>query len=160
MALTALLTLDDIGLVRFIPTSSPGRVLIGQPVSDTIDVGAALRSGKEVAVNVFTGTSVLSPGQKTGQLDHVERLLSPLAAYEVGAIRCIGLNVSDCDGIMECHIMGYTALTNCLNCSIDSMQQRLAWLFQLFQPSSCKSESTLQWNCVRSGTTGQKSEWR
>lgn len=84
-------------LVRFIPRNT-GRVahpLIGEPVDASLDVGlASLASSTPITVNVFSGSSVLDPGQATGQLAVVERLLSPLAQSEVGAIRCIGTNVS------------------------------------------------------------------
>lgn len=58
-----------------------------------MDVGAALRAGKEVLVDIFSGKSALSPGSKTGKTESIGRLLSPLAQEEVGTIRCIGLNV-------------------------------------------------------------------
>ena len=76
------------------PVSNASRVLIGQPVQDGLDVGVAVHQGKEVSVNVFSGTSVLSPGRDTGEVETIGRILSPLAQYEVGTIRCIGLNVS------------------------------------------------------------------
>ncbi|KAF4979175.1 hypothetical protein FZEAL_4548 [Fusarium zealandicum] len=79
-------------LVRFIPQSDKTKVLIGQPVSDDVDVGLALFDGTAVAVEVFSGTSVLSPGDKTGVTETIDRVLSPVAAHEVGTIRCIGLN--------------------------------------------------------------------
>jgi hypothetical protein len=82
-----------IGLARFIPKSSKN-ILIGQPVNKTLDIGAATLAGKDVEVEVYSGTSVLSPGSPTGKIEMVERLLSPLAESEVGTIRCIGLNVS------------------------------------------------------------------
>lgn len=81
------------GLVRFIPRSGGQRILIGQPVKDDIDVGLALFRGQSVDVEVFSGSSVLSPGKYTGKTETVERILSPLAQNEVGTIRCIGLNV-------------------------------------------------------------------
>lgn len=70
------------------------RELIGQPNLDDIDVGLALYDGSDVVVEVFSGKSVLDPGQKTGALEIIDHILSPLAASEVGTIRCIGLNVS------------------------------------------------------------------
>ncbi|RGP70114.1 fumarylacetoacetate hydrolase family [Fusarium sporotrichioides] len=79
-------------LVRFIPTTEPAKVLIGQPIEDDLDIGVALRQSHEVKVHVFSGVSVLDPGQKTGETTVVSRLLSPLASSEVGTIRCIGLN--------------------------------------------------------------------
>lgn len=82
------------GLVRFVPKSNPSRILIGEPVDSGVDVGLALLNGKEVSVRPFSGLSVLNPGEKTGAIETVERVLSPLAQSEVGSIRCIGLNVS------------------------------------------------------------------
>jgi hypothetical protein len=67
--------------------------LLGQPVDEEIDVGAAVRAGKEVHVAVFSGSSVLDPGLKTDRIETIDRILSPLAQEEVGTIRCIGLNV-------------------------------------------------------------------
>jgi len=81
------------GLVRFVPTADHTKILIGQPQKDHIDVGMALYQNHEVKVYVFSGRSVLDPGQKTGDTVIVSRLLSPLASSEVGTIRCIGLNV-------------------------------------------------------------------
>ncbi|KAG5800588.1 hypothetical protein H9Q69_000475 [Fusarium xylarioides] len=79
-------------LVRFVPKSAPSSILIGEPVQASLDVGVASREGKDIAVNVFSGRSVLSPGSRTDRTESVERLLSPLAQEEVGTIRCIGLN--------------------------------------------------------------------
>ncbi|KAF4426079.1 bifunctional 4-hydroxyphenylacetate degradation enzyme [Fusarium acutatum] len=79
-------------LVRFVPRSSPSKVLIGQPADKDIDVGAALRKGQEVSVNVWSGSSVLSPGSSTGTTETIDRVLSPLAQNEIGTIRCVGLN--------------------------------------------------------------------
>ncbi|KAH7193910.1 uncharacterized protein B0J16DRAFT_412462 [Fusarium flagelliforme] len=79
-------------LVRFVPRSNTSSILIGQPVSEDVDVGLALFNGDEVAIEVFSGTSVLNPGEKTGAKEIIERVLSPLAANEVGTVRCIGLN--------------------------------------------------------------------
>lgn len=76
------------------PKSDSSKVLIGQPIDDEIDVGLALREGKEVTVDIFSGESVLSPGESTGKNVVVDRVLSPLTPVEAGAIRCIGLNVS------------------------------------------------------------------
>ncbi|KAF5701231.1 bifunctional 4-hydroxyphenylacetate degradation enzyme [Fusarium mundagurra] len=74
-------------LVRFVPRSSPSKILIGQPADKDIDVGAALRKGQEVAVNVWSGSSVLSPGSSTGTTETIDRILSPLAQNEIGTIR-------------------------------------------------------------------------
>jgi len=82
-----------LGLVRFIPSSDSSKILIGQPVQQDIDVGKALRAGKQVDVSIFSGTSVLQPGSDTGNVESIQRILSPLAQNEVGTIRCIGLNV-------------------------------------------------------------------
>ncbi|WXC58174.1 hypothetical protein SNK03_004072 [Fusarium graminearum] len=79
-------------LVRFISTTEPAKVLIGQPAEDDLDIGVALRQSREVKVHVFSGLSVLKPGQKTGETAVVSRILSPLDSTEVGTIRCIGLN--------------------------------------------------------------------
>ncbi|RBR14972.1 uncharacterized protein FIESC28_07474 [Fusarium coffeatum] len=79
-------------LVRFVPRSSPSKILIGQPADKNIDVGAALRKGQEVAVNVWSGSSVLSPGSSTGATETIDRVLSPLAQNEIGTVRCVGLN--------------------------------------------------------------------
>ncbi|KAJ4321651.1 hypothetical protein N0V84_005204 [Fusarium piperis] len=79
-------------LVRFVPKSNPSKILIGQPADKDVDVGAALRKGREVAVNVWSGSSVLAPGDSTGATETIDRVLSPLAQSEVGTVRCIGLN--------------------------------------------------------------------
>ncbi|EXK27049.1 hypothetical protein FOMG_16487 [Fusarium oxysporum f. sp. melonis 26406] len=79
-------------LVRFVPRSDPNKILIGQPVSDDTDIGLDLYNGVQVEVEVFSGTSVLSPGERTGAIETIKRLLSPLGVNEVGTIRCIGLN--------------------------------------------------------------------
>lgn len=80
-------------LVRFVPKSDSSKILVGEPRDESVDVGSALRSGFLVEAFAWTGTSVLWPGSNTGQLETVERVLSPLASHEVGTIRCIGLNV-------------------------------------------------------------------
>ncbi|WWC61517.1 uncharacterized protein I303_104101 [Kwoniella dejecticola CBS 10117] len=87
-------------LVRFIPKSSSDDInaksdsdaLIGEPVDLEVDVGTAAYETKPVEVHVYSGLSVLKPGQKTGRKEFVGRLLSPLAQMEVGTIRCVGLN--------------------------------------------------------------------
>jgi len=79
-------------LVRFVPKDDESKVLLGEPVDSTLDIGLAVRDGKDVAVNVYSGTSVLSPGAPTGTTAVISRILSPLARSEVGTIRCIGLN--------------------------------------------------------------------
>lgn len=80
--------------MRFVPRADASRILIGQPVRDDIDVGLAIRRQEPVQVEVFSGSTVLNPGSPTGQVEAVDRILSPLAQNEVGTIRCIGLNVS------------------------------------------------------------------
>lgn len=82
-------------LVRFVPVDGSARSpMIGEPVQTHQDVGLATYQSEPVEVSTFSGSSVLSPGQPTGQIHRVKHLLSPLAASEVGTIRCIGLNVS------------------------------------------------------------------
>ncbi|KAF8857963.1 hypothetical protein BDZ45DRAFT_622924 [Acephala macrosclerotiorum] len=78
-------------LVRFI-SKSGSETYIGQPTDKEVDVGAAIRAGKDVEVDVYSGSSVLSPGTSTGKTHVIGKLLSPLAESEVGTIRCIGLN--------------------------------------------------------------------
>lgn len=80
--------------MRFTSLSNPDKVLIGQPVDEDVDVGLATRQGKEVTVDIWDGSSVLSPGQATGTTAVIDRVLSPLTPVEAGTIRCIGLNVS------------------------------------------------------------------
>ncbi|WWC71203.1 uncharacterized protein I206_105156 [Kwoniella pini CBS 10737] len=80
-------------LVRFVPKSSTSsKPLIGQPVDDQLDVGLASYDSRSIEVEVYSGDSVLNPGDKTGKKEIVDRLLSPLTRSEVGTIRCIGLN--------------------------------------------------------------------
>ncbi|KAK7186466.1 homoprotocatechuate catabolism bifunctional isomerase/decarboxylase [Paraphaeosphaeria sporulosa] len=79
-------------LVRFVPKSDTSKIYIGEPESDTVDVGVALREGQQVSAFLWSGSSVLSPGTKTGYSEIIGQLLSPVAATEVGTIRCIGLN--------------------------------------------------------------------
>jgi hypothetical protein len=80
-------------LIRFIPRSGSSPV-IGEPTDKSLDVGLAVYQGKQVKADVYSGNSILEPGEKTGKSEVVGELLSPLAAKEVGTIRCIGLNVS------------------------------------------------------------------
>ena len=79
-------------VVRFVPKSDANAVLIGEPVDDSLDVGAAVRKGDEVKVQVYSGTSALATGSLTDRTEVIDRILSPLAQNEVGTIRCIGLN--------------------------------------------------------------------
>ncbi|KAK4332245.1 putative Mitochondrion protein [Rhodotorula toruloides] len=78
-------------LVRFLPASS-SKPVIGEPVNADQDVGLATYAGEPVEVEVFSGQSVLNPGERTGRKEIIGKLLSPLAQAEVGTIRCIGLN--------------------------------------------------------------------
>lgn len=80
-------------LIRFIPSGSTAP-LIGEPVDKSLDVGLASYDGQPIQVDVFSGPSVLSPGERTGKTATVAKILSPLSVSEVGTIRCIGLNVS------------------------------------------------------------------
>lgn len=80
--------------MRFIPKSGASEPVIGEPEDPTQDVGLASYNSEPIKVAVFSGKSILSPGERTGKTVEVDRLLSPLAEEEVGTIRCIGLNVS------------------------------------------------------------------
>jgi ethanolamine utilization microcompartment shell protein EutL len=77
-----------------VPKGDNSKILIGEPVDGSVDVGAAVRKGEDVQVKVYSGTSVLDAGSPTGETATIGRVLSPLAQKEVGTIRCIGLNVS------------------------------------------------------------------
>ncbi|KAK3688422.1 hypothetical protein B0T22DRAFT_153187 [Podospora appendiculata] len=79
-------------LVRFVPKGSDDKVLIGEPVDSSVDVGKAVRNGEDVQVKVFSGTSVLDAGAPTDEVAVIGRILSPVSQEEVGTIRCIGLN--------------------------------------------------------------------
>jgi len=79
-------------LVRFVPKSDSSKILVGEPADSQQDVGLATRKGEKVEINVLSGSSALSPGLPTGNVEEVGRLLSPLSRDEVGTIRCIGLN--------------------------------------------------------------------
>lgn len=74
--------------------SNPDKILIGQPVDDDVDVGLAVREGREVTVDIWSGSSVLSPGESMGTAAVIDKVLSPLTQLEAGTVRCIGLNVS------------------------------------------------------------------
>lgn len=80
-------------LVRFLPNVS-SKPLIGEPTNPEQDVGLASVASEPIEVEVFSGSSILQPGERTGKKEMVKTLLSPLAAEEVGTIRCVGLNVS------------------------------------------------------------------
>jgi hypothetical protein len=77
-----------------VPKGDESKILLGEPADVSVDVGAAVRKGEDVVVNVYSGTSVLDAGSPTGETAVIGRILSPLARKEVGTIRCIGLNVS------------------------------------------------------------------
>lgn len=79
--------------MRFIPQSNDTTILIGEPVELELDVGLALRDGKDVQVAVFSGISALKPGLRTDRVETILKLLSPIALEETSTIRCIGLNV-------------------------------------------------------------------
>ena len=79
--------------MRFTPANS-AEVLLGEPVDSTLDVGLATFEGRAVDVEVYGGKTILNAGGKTGRIERVGELLSPLSEDEVGSIRCIGLNVS------------------------------------------------------------------
>ena len=79
-------------LVRFVPKSDSSKILLGEPVDENVDVGLTVRAGDQVVVQVWSGSSVLSHGERTESKDIIDRILSPLAQHEVGTIRCIGLN--------------------------------------------------------------------
>ena len=100
-------------LVRFVPKSDKSKVYIGEPESDTVDVGIALRNGESVSVSLWSGTSVLAPGTKTSNREVIGRLLSPVDATEVGTIRCIGLNVRTLSE-MAIHTLTTTSMSNML----------------------------------------------
>ncbi|KAI1333496.1 fumarylacetoacetate hydrolase [Xylariaceae sp. FL0016] len=79
-------------LVRFIAKEDE-QEHIGEPVDDTLDIGAALASSHPVSVRLFSGSSALDlAAAPTSTTLTIARLLSPLARHEVGTIRCIGLN--------------------------------------------------------------------
>ncbi|GAA5854780.1 hypothetical protein JCM8547_004070 [Rhodosporidiobolus lusitaniae] len=78
-------------LIRFIPQGSSTPV-VGEPRDPAVDVGLATYAGEQVEVDLFAGSSVLQPGERSGKTAVVGKLLSPLAQAEVGTIRCIGLN--------------------------------------------------------------------
>ncbi|KAF2759567.1 homoprotocatechuate catabolism bifunctional isomerase/decarboxylase [Pseudovirgaria hyperparasitica] len=79
-------------LLRFHPRSDRSKTLIGQPFDAERDIGLAVSKNEVVQVRIWSGSSVLSPGQETTEEAVVGQLLSPLAQEEVGTIRCIGLN--------------------------------------------------------------------
>ncbi|KAK4204845.1 hypothetical protein QBC40DRAFT_190883 [Triangularia verruculosa] len=79
-------------LVRFVPKGDTSKVLIGEPVDSSVDVGLAVYKGEEVQVMVYSGSSVLDAGSPTGETAVIGQILSPVTANEAGTIRCIGLN--------------------------------------------------------------------
>ena len=72
-------------LIRFIPQSSPHRILLGQPVDPTLDIGLAAYHNKPISVDIFSGSTILSPGHSTGTTDIVKTLLSPLTSPKSAA---------------------------------------------------------------------------
>ncbi|KAJ9476222.1 putative mitochondrial hydrolase FMP41 (putative) [Pseudozyma hubeiensis] len=85
-------------LVRFHPSSDPSTIKIGTPVDPTIDIGLSTfpsTSSTPPLIDVYSGTSVLSPGTSTGERLPLGTILSPLTPSEVGTIRCIGLNYTE-----------------------------------------------------------------
>ncbi|KAI8167723.1 hypothetical protein KHU50_006445 [Colletotrichum sp. SAR 10_65] len=79
-------------LVRFI-AEDDWREYIGEPVDETVDVGAALATSTPVPVRVFSGTSALdASAEPTQTVLNIQKLLPPLTRKEIGTIRCIGLN--------------------------------------------------------------------
>ncbi|KAF4498285.1 fumarylacetoacetate hydrolase domain containing protein 2A [Fusarium agapanthi] len=78
-------------LIRFIAKNKPSKILIGEPVSASEDAGLALRKCQDVWAYVYTGSSMLAPGNKTQEKVQIDRLVSPLAQHEVDSIRFIGL---------------------------------------------------------------------
>jgi len=50
-------------------------------------------NGDDVEVSVYSGSSILDPGQNTNRKETIGTLLSPVSREEAGTIRCIGLNV-------------------------------------------------------------------
>jgi hypothetical protein len=132
------------GLVRFVPEAAPSRILIGEPLSPKIDVGAAMFQKDKVYVYVWSGNSVLAPGVRTEHKELLGRLLSPLAHEDVGTIRCIGLNVS-LSMLYHFHNLRapphhrpYVAFTyTCAN-SIYNMLVSSTQSYQLYHQFSCK----------------------
>ncbi|KAK3064490.1 hypothetical protein LTS18_006760, partial [Coniosporium uncinatum] len=78
--------------LRFKPKGRDNAILIGEPVDPSVDVGAATINGDDVEVNIYSGSSILEPGQKTDRKETIGTLLSPVSREEAGTIRCIGLN--------------------------------------------------------------------
>lgn len=128
--------------MRFTSQASPEKVSIGQPVDESIDVGVAVRQGKEVEVELWDGTSVLSPGKPTGTSAVIGTVLSPLTQVEAGTVRCIGLNVS----VPSPNVAPYLRLPHenstqngtdtLVPSSISSTPPRQRWKSQRFQRSS------------------------
>jgi hypothetical protein len=79
--------------------SDPSRILIGQAIEQDLGVGTAVHRGEGISVSVFSGTSVVSPGEDSGHVEIVHRILCPLTQNEVRTIRCVGLNVSQARGM-------------------------------------------------------------
>jgi len=55
-----------IGIFRFVPKGDESKVLLGEPVDASVDVGAAMRKGEEVELRLYSGSSVLGAGPVGG----------------------------------------------------------------------------------------------
>ncbi|KAI8651889.1 FAA-hydrolase domain-containing protein [Fusarium sp. Ph1] len=51
-----------------------------------------MHRGEGISVSVLSGTPVVSPGEDSGHVEIVHRILCPLTQNEVRTIRCVGLN--------------------------------------------------------------------
>ncbi|KAL3294501.1 fumarylacetoacetate hydrolase [Colletotrichum asianum] len=108
-------------LVRFI-AEDDWREYIGEPVDETVDVGAALAASTPVPVRVFSGTSALdASAEPTQRVLNIQKLLPPLTRKEIGTIRCIGLNYRKHAKEMNLELPEYPTLffkpASCLNAS-------------------------------------------
>ncbi|KAF5558505.1 fumarylacetoacetate hydrolase [Fusarium napiforme] len=82
-------------LIRFIAKNDASKILIGEPTSASEDVGLALRKGLDVWAYLFTGSSMLAPGNKTQQIVQIDRLLSPLAQHELNVYKKPATSLND-----------------------------------------------------------------
>ena len=105
-------------------------------MDESVDVGATVRKGEDIQVKLFTGSSVLSPGSLTDNVETIGTLLSPLAQEEVGTIRCIGLNVSLIDGIRPLRVV---FVNGCFSTS--NMLTRWVWHIPQSLPFFCTPSS-------------------
>ncbi|KAI8309256.1 hypothetical protein K4K61_001949 [Colletotrichum sp. SAR11_59] len=108
-------------LVRFI-AEDDWREYIGEPVDETVDVGAALAASTPVPVRAFSGTSALdASAEPTQRVLNIQKLLPPLTRKEIGTIRCIGLNYRKHAKEMNLELPEYPTLffkpASCLNAS-------------------------------------------